>query len=65
METKLHILLIALKVLILKTFIVIMKKQELHLIQDLQYMYHPPTKKKIHEKKPLNIFQFFSWAEKY
>ncbi len=52
METKLHILLIALKVLILKTFIVIMKKQELHLIQDLQYMYHPPTKKKYMKENP-------------
>jgi len=51
METKLHSLLAALKALILKAFIVIIKKQKSHLIHDL-YMYHPPTKKKYMRETP-------------
>ncbi len=46
METKLHTSLIALKALMLKILASIVKKQEPHLMQDLLYAYHPPTKGK-------------------
>jgi hypothetical protein len=46
METKLHTLLVALKALVLKTLLAIVKKYEPHLMQDLLYAYHPPMKGK-------------------
>jgi hypothetical protein len=45
-ETELHISLVALKALVLKTFLVIEKKQEPHLMQNMLYVYHPPKDKK-------------------
>jgi hypothetical protein len=46
METKLHTSLATLKVLMLNFFIAIIKKQEPHLMQNLLYVYRPPTKGK-------------------
>jgi hypothetical protein len=41
-----HFNLTALEVLMLKTFALIVKKQEPHLMEDLLYAYHLPTKGK-------------------
>jgi hypothetical protein len=46
METKLHILFAKPKTLMLKTHVIIVKKQEPHFMQDLLYVYHPPMKGK-------------------
>ncbi len=46
METKLHTSLATQKNLMLKILIVIIKKQEPHLMQNPLYVYHPPTKGK-------------------
>jgi hypothetical protein len=46
METKLHILLVALKALMLIILVMIVKIQEPHLMQGLLYVYHPSRKGK-------------------
>jgi hypothetical protein len=61
--------LVALKVLILKTFIVIMKKTEITFDMGLIIYISSTNEEKIHERNPLKIFRsfilFYNWAEKY